>query len=473
MSGQGKASPEKPAFVDPATFTPHFSWKKSPSTKTSKKTKAPGAPSGASSAVVCEGVALVDVTDKIATPTYLYSRAAIDDAQAELHRGLGSLPHTLCFAVKSNGNLAILKHVAKSGNGFDIVSGGELEMLRRVGVRGDRIVFSGVGKTREEIREALQYKAPGSGKRDRAGILLFNVESESELEVLLEEASRSISRGGAMPGVSVRVNPDVQAGGHPHISTGRHEHKFGLSWPEARRLYLAHADSHWICWQGISVHIGSQIVTLDPFEQALRRLAGYFCELRSHGILLKYLDFGGGLGVRYTREKPPSRIAYARMVAQILEPLHTHLLLEPGRTIIGPAGVLLTRVLYVKESRGKTFVVVDAGMNDLMRPVLYGATHPITRVTRGGGSGRGGSRRVDVVGPVCETGDCFLRDWPLGAVEPGDVLAIWVAGAYGMSQASNYNGRRRPAEVLVDGDRFRVIRQREEIGDLLRGQILR
>jgi diaminopimelate decarboxylase len=464
MSGHSQVPAKKLTFVDPATFTPHFSWKKSGKASSS---------SDDADAVWCEGVRLVDVADKIRTPTYVYSRAAIDDAQADLHRGLGSMPHTLCFAVKSNGNLAILKHVAKAGNGFDIVSGGELEMLRMLGVPGDRVVFSGVGKTREEVREALQYRVAANRKGktsgERPGILLFNVESEAELEVLLEEASRSVGRGNAMPFVSIRVNPDVQAGGHPHISTGRHEHKFGLNWAEARRLYLAHADSHWICWQGISVHIGSQIVTLDPFREALQRLASYFCDLRSHGILLKYLDFGGGLGVRYTNEKPPARETYARMVAQILEPLHTHLLLEPGRTIIGPTGVLLTRVLYVKESRGKTFVVVDAGMNDLMRPVLYGAVHPITHVTRG--NERGGRQRVDVVGPVCETGDCFLHDWPLGPVDPGDVLAIWVAGAYGMSQSSNYNGRCRSAEVLVDGSRSRVIRKRETLDDLVRGQI--
>jgi diaminopimelate decarboxylase len=464
MSGNGAAPAKKLTFVDPAAFTPHFSWK--------KQSKADAA-AGTTEAVMCEGVRLVDVADKIGTPTYLYSRAAIDDAQAQLHRGLGSLPHTLCFAVKSNGNLAILKHVAKAGNGFDIVSGGELEMLGRIGVRGEKIVFSGVGKTREEIREALQYRVAGSRKSERdadgRGILLFNIESEPELEVLLEEASRSVRHGSKLPFVSIRVNPDVQAGGHPHISTGRYQHKFGMTWEEARRLYLAHADSHWICWQGISVHIGSQIVSLDPFRQALQRLASYFCELRSHGILLKYLDFGGGLGVRYANEKPPGREAYARMVAEILEPLHTHLLLEPGRTIIGPAGVLLTRVLYVKESRGKTFVVVDAGMNDLMRPVLYGATHPITRVTRG--ENRGGRQRVDVVGPVCESGDCFLHDWPLGPVATGDVLAIWVAGAYGMSQSSNYNARCRSAEVLVDGAKFRVIRKRETLDDLIRGQV--
>jgi diaminopimelate decarboxylase len=371
--------------------------------------------------------------------------------------------------------LSILKHVAKGGNGFDIVSGGELAMLRGIGVRGDRIVFSGVGKTREEMREALRYPFPGlrgRGRGRQSGILLFNVESEAELELLLEESSRHVRRGYGAPSVSIRVNPDVQAGGHPHIATGRHEHKFGLNWEEARRLYLAYRESKWIRWQGISVHIGSQIVTLDPFRRALRRLSGYVDELRKNGISLKYLDFGGGLGVRYTTEKPPSRVAYARMVAQMLRTLGLHLLLEPGRTIIGPSGVLLTRVIYVKESRGKTFVIVDAAMNDLMRPALYGAVHPITRVARDKDDGTP-RQRVDVVGPVCETGDCFLRDWPLGRVETGDVLAIWVAGAYGMSQSSNYNARCRAAEVFVEGNKFRLIRRRETSADLLRGQVLR
>jgi diaminopimelate decarboxylase len=461
MSGPAEASLRKLVFVDPATFTPHFSWKKL------------GNSASGGEFVACEGVRLVDVAEQIGTPAYVYSRAAIDDAQAELHRGLGSLPHTLCFAVKSNGNFSILKHVAKGGNGFDIVSGGELAILRSVGVRGDRIVFSGVGKTREEMREALRYPSAGvRGRRNRNGILLFNVESEAELEVLLEESSRNMRNGGRVPSVSIRVNPDVQAGGHPHIATGRHEHKFGLNWEEARRLYLAYRESKWIRWQGISVHIGSQIVALDPFRRALRRLAGYVDELRKNGIALKYLDFGGGLGVRYTTENPPGRAEYARMVSQMLRPLGLHLLLEPGRTIIGPAGVLLTRVIYVKESRGKTFVIVDAAMNDLMRPALYGAVHPITRVTRGRDDGTP-RQRVDVVGPVCETGDCFLRDWPLGRVETGDALAVWVAGAYGMSQASNYNARCRAAEVFVEGNKFRLIRKRETSRDLLRGQVLR
>ena len=463
MSGPAEASLRKHVFVDPATFTPHFSWRKS------------GNSASGGEFVACEGVRLMDVAEKIGTPAYVYSRAAIDDAQAELHRGLGSLPHTLCFAVKSNGNLSILRHVAKSGNGFDIVSGGELAMLRSIGVRGDRIVFSGVGKTREEMREALLYESRtrrGRGRRSRNGILLFNVESEAELEILLEESSRRVRRGYGAPSVSIRVNPDVQAGGHPHIATGRHEHKFGLNWEEARRLYLAYRESKWIRWHGISVHIGSQIVALDPFRRALRRLAGYVDELRKNGISLKYLDFGGGLGVRYTTENPPGRAEYARMVSQMLRPLGLHLLLEPGRTILGPAGVLLTRVIYVKQSRGKTFVVVDAAMNDLMRPALYGAVHPITRVTRDKDDGTP-RQRVDVVGPVCETGDCFLRDWPLGQVETGDVLAIWVTGAYGMSQASNYNARCRAAEVFVEGNRFRLIRNRETSRDLLRGQVLR
>jgi diaminopimelate decarboxylase len=457
MSRAAAVSSKMLSFVDPATFTPHFSWETS------------GKGGSHAELVVCESVPLVDVAAKIDTPTYLYSRAAIDDAHRELHRGLGALPHTLCFAVKSNGNLAILKHMAKIGNGFDIVSGGELRLLERIGVRGDRIVFSGVGKTREEMREALRYRSRRRG--DRSGILLFNIESEAELQVLLEESARQGKQGSAAPAVSIRVNPDVQAGGHPHIATGRQGHKFGLGWEQARRLYGAHRESKWMRWQGISVHIGSQIVTLDPFRRALGRLAGYLGELRRAGIALKYLDFGGGLGVRYTTEKPPSREAYARMVAQIIRPLGLHLLLEPGRTIIGSAGVLLTRVLYVKETGGRTFVVVDAAMNDLMRPALYGAIHPITSVTRRRASG-GPPQRVDIVGPVCETGDCFLRDWPLGKVEAGDVLAIWVAGAYGMSQASNYNARCRPAEVLVEGNRYRLVRRREKQRDLMDGHII-
>ena len=255
-----------------------------------------------------------------------------------------------------------------------------------------------------------------------------------------------------MPGVSIRVNPDVKAGGHPHISTGLYQHKFGLSWPAARALYLAHKNAKQIRWQGISAHIGSQIVSLDPFRRALQRLAGYLMELRKVDINLKYLDFGGGLGVRYTNEQPPSREAYARMVAEVVRPLGVSLLLEPGRSLIAPAGVLLSRVIYSKQNTSKGFVIIDAAMNDLMRPVLYDAPHPITKVVQRSKATSRDRKPVDIVGQVCETGDCFLESWPLGEAKPDDLVAIWAAGAYGMAQASNYNARCRPAETLVEGN---------------------
>src|SRR6266576_3406100 len=457
MSHSSNSSSRKLKYTDPIPFTPHFAWEKS------------GVRSASGEEVVCERVPLESVARKFGTPTYVYSRAAIRDAYEEFHGGLGALPHTLCFSVKSNGNLSILDQLAKLGSGFDIVSGGELHHLQRIGVRGERIVFSGVGKDRDEIREALNYRARG---HERAGILLFNVESEAELEILVEEAARVAGRGGKPPAAAIRVNPDVQAGGHPHIATGRHEHKFGLDWAEAKRLYLAHRDSKWIRWQGISAHIGSQITTLVPFRRALRRLAGFVGELRRAQIDLRYLDVGGGLGVRYSNQKPPTRAEYAQLVSRMVRKLGVHLLLEPGRSIIAPAGVLLTRVVYTKTNRGKTFVVVDSAMNDLMRPALYAAIHPITKIMREGKEKDASRKRVDIVGPVCETGDCFLRDWPLGEVHPGDLLAIWVAGAYGMSQASNYNARCRPAEVLVESKRFRLIRRRETQNDLLRTDVL-
>jgi diaminopimelate decarboxylase len=447
------SSSKKLNFVDPATFTPHFSWARSAAS--------------AREVVFCEGVALESVAERFGTPTYVYSRASIRDAYRELHKGLGEQPHTVCFAVKANGNLSILRELARLGSGFDIVSGGELELLRKIGVRGERIVFSGVGKMREEIREALNYRVK---RKASAGILLFNVESEAELEVLLEESARRVTKGGERPAVAIRVNPDVQAGGHPHIATGRSHHKFGLDWTEANRLYQAQQGSRWIRWRGVSAHIGSQITELQPFQRAFERLAGFMGELRGMGIDVRYLDVGGGLGVRYLDEKAVSRRKYARVVAGMVRRLGVHLLLEPGRSIIAPAGVLVTRVLYTKANQGKTFVVVDAAMNDLMRPALYGAIHPITKVARE--KGRDVARRVDVVGPVCETGDCFLHDWPVGDVKSGETLAIWTAGAYGMVQTSNYNARGRPAEVLVEGNRARLIRRRETRADLLRTDVL-
>ena len=457
MSQGTSGSPRKLRFVDPVTFTPYFSWKKA----------SPGHPH---EEVFCEGVSLSEVADKFATPTYLYSSSAIEEAYGEFQKGLSGVPHTICFAVKSNGNLSILEQLAKLGSGFDIVSGGELRLLRHIGVPGERIVFSGVGKSRQEIREALNYRA---GKQEsRPGILLFNVESEAELEILREEAARVADQGGTPPAAAIRVNPDVLAGGHPHIATGRHEHKFGLDWKAARRLYLTQADSKWIRWAGLSAHIGSQITTLEPFGLAVRRLVGYFKELKSQGIALRYLDVGGGLGVRYADQKPPKRTEYAKLIQELVRGIDVEVLLEPGRSIIAQAGVLLTRVVYTKTNRGKRFVIVDGAMNDLMRPSLYGAIHPITKLTRDTNEQNATRKRADVVGPVCETGDCFLHDWPLGEVQAGDLLAIWGAGAYGMVLASNYNARPRPAEVLVEGDAFRLVRRRETQEDLQRSDTL-
>jgi diaminopimelate decarboxylase len=448
--------------ADPTQYTPSFEYVRD-------------ANSGEKS-LRCERVEVEEIAARVGTPAYVYSHASIESAYTRLDGALGSLPHTICYAVKANSNLEILRLFARLGSGFDIVSGGELYRLQQAGVPGKRIVFSGVGKSREEIREALNYSV-GPAKKSRGareGILIFNVESEAELEILAAEAARK----GAPAPAAIRVNPDVEAGGHPHISTGAHRHKFGVDWSEARRLYARHAHSPWIAWRGISAHIGSQILTLGPFRRALTKLAGYVRELGRDGIALRYFDFGGGMGVRYTDERPPDLAAYARAVAKIIRPLGCHLLLEPGRALVGPAGILLTRVLYLKRNHGKTFVVVDAAMNDFIRPALYGATHPVTRVTlqaRGeekmrDAAGAGKIGAADVVGPVCETGDFFLQDWPMDKVRAGDLLALWGTGAYGFVAASNYNSRPRPAEVLVEGNRFRVIRKRESRGDLLRGE---
>ncbi len=432
------------SIPDPVSFTPGFSFR--------------------GRRLCCEGVAVEKLAARAGTPLYVYTKAGLTSSVRRLSRALGSAGlarHTLCYSVKANSNLSLLRLLAGQGCSFDIVSGGELFRLRQIGVPGRRIVFSGVGKSREEIREALD-----------ARILLFNVESESEIELLASEAARPPrpegSGFGAGPAAAaIRVNPDVQAGGHPHISTGRHQHKFGLDWPAARRAYRTHRHSRWVRWQGISAHIGSQILSVAPFRRAVRRLAGYVRVLARDGIQLRYFDFGGGLGIRYANESPVSLSAYAQSIAAAVRPLGCHLLLEPGRSIVGPAGVLLTRVLNVKRTGGKTFVVVDAAMNDFLRPALYGALHPITPAMRQRGRG---SARADVVGPVCETGDCFVQDWPLGEVEPGEVLVIWGAGAYGFVAASNYNSRPRPAEVLVSGSRYRFIRRRESRHDLIRGE---
>jgi len=441
---------------DPAEYTGFFAYRAGPER------------AAESNVLHCEDTALWKIADDVGTPTYVYSRASIKSAYARLNKALSSLPHAICYAVKANSNLAVLRLLAGIGSNFDIVSGGELDRLRRIGVPGGRIVFSGVGKTREEIRSALAYSIPGTrAKAGRRGIRLFNVESEEELEVLLSEGERHARAGGSPPAVSVRINPDVLAGGHEHISTGHRHHKFGVDWNTARRMYLAQKNSPWIQWRGISAHLGSQILSTGPYRRALQQLAQHVRELAAEGIHLDTMDIGGGLGIRYTDENPLDVTDYARALAGIVRPLGCTLLIEPGRWLVGPAGVLLTRVIYVKENRGKTFVIVDAAMNDLIRPVLYDAIHPITPAIRKSAN-HDEAILVDIVGPVCESGDFLARDYPLDPVKPGDVLVVWAAGAYGFVESSNYNARRRAAEVLVQGRTFLVARRRETYDDLVR-----
>ena len=444
------------AGIDPTKYTPCFSYRARPGSR--------------QKSLWCERVDLAAIADAAGTPAYVYSGGAIEAAYQRLDRAFGSLPHAICYAVKANSNLSLLCLLAKIGSSFDIVSGGELDRLRRIGVPGDRIVFSGVGKSREEMREALAY--PRNEKdAQRSGILLFNVESEAELEALIEEAARHVQSGGQRPALGIRINPDVAAGGHKHISTGKHHHKFGMDWETSRRLYLRHKDSPHIHWRGISVHLGSQILSTEPYRAALERLASHVRELSSHGVRLEMVDIGGGLGIRYTDERPLDLKLYARTLSRFARSLHCKLLIEPGRWLVGPAGVLLTRVIYVKVNRGKTFVIVDAAMNDLIRPVLYQAEHPITPALRPSGAARAPKSAVDVVGPICESGDFLAQDYPLETPKAGDLLVIWAAGAYGFVESSNYNARRRAAEVLVEGDRFRVVRRRETYDDLVREEL--
>jgi diaminopimelate decarboxylase len=426
---QNSQSAAKP--IDPTEYTAHFTFRQG--------------------VVNCEKVPLPEIAAGIGTPVYVYSSASILDAYRRFDRAFRGLPHSVCYAVKANSNLSVLRLLARAGSSFDIVSGGELQRLRKIGIPARRVVFSGVGKTKEEIRDAL-----------KAGILLFNVESEPELDTLAAEAARLGLRASA----ALRVNPDVQAGAHRHIATGHHRHKFGIDWEHAQRLYLDRSRAKSISWQGISVHIGSQVLGLAPYRRAVKRVSSFVRSLAAAGMKLSYLDIGGGVGVRYTKENPFDIDDYAKTIAPHVRPLRCHLLLEPGRAIVGPAGVLLTRVLYVKRNRGKFFIVVDAAMNDFIRPALYDAIHPITHVTRN----RGRLVKADIVGPVCETGDCFLHDWPIEMPEPGDLLALWGAGAYGFAQSSNYNSRPRAAEILVTQNKLRTIRRRESPGDLSRGE---
>jgi diaminopimelate decarboxylase len=415
----------------------------------------------------CDEVDLAGLAERYGTPLYVYSARVIRDRLASFQAAFHSVPHTICYSVKANSNLNILRLLARSGCGFDVVSGGELErVLAANRASAGRVVFSGVGKTRDEITAAIKAK-----------ILLFNVESESELQALAECAARrrSVAR------VALRVNPDVAADTHPYISTGLHAHKFGVPIREARRLYAEVAEATHLKAAGVSVHIGSQITDVAPFAETMTRVAELVRELRDDGHAIEYVDAGGGLGISYQKPAPADSsaqnnfseqvAAYARAIIAPLRGLHVHLLLEPGRAIVGPAGMLITSVIYRKANGGKRFAIVDAAMNDLIRPALYGAYHEIIPLRRPPVAESDATREtVDVVGPVCETGDFFARDRSLPTVKEGDLLAILDAGAYGMALASNYNTRPRPAEVLVSGKSAKVIRRREKVADLIKAE---
>lgn len=405
----------------------------------------------------CEDVSLSALARRYGTPLYVYSAKLIGERLAAFTKAFSNFPHTVCYSVKANSNLHILRLLARAGCGFDVVSGGELERVLVADRRpSKKIVFSGVGKTRGEISAAL-----------KAGILLFNVESESELSVLAECAHRLRAEAH----VSVRVNPDVAAETHPGISTGLHKHKFGVPIGDAKRLYAQAAHEQYLKVAGVSVHIGSQITDLAPFAEAMERVADLVRELRATGMPIRFVDAGGGLGIPYQHRQTDfgdQARNYAEEITRPLRGLDIHLLLEPGRAIVGPAGALLTSVLYKKQNGAKRFLIVDAAMNDFIRPALYDAYHEIVPVENAGKDDY--REEVDVVGPICESSDCFAHDRALPRVKEGDLLAILDVGAYSMALSSNYNTRPRLAEILVNGKSAKVIRRREKLDDLLKAE---
>lgn len=401
----------------------------------------------------CEDVSLLQIAKKVKTPCYVYSASVLTQNFQAFDNAMHNMPHLVCFAVKANGNLAVLRHLAKLGAGADVVSGGELFKAMKAGIPACKIIYSGVGKTREEIRYAL-----------KSGILMFNVESEAELHTIRAEAKRLKKRAP----VSIRVNPNVDPQTHPYISTGLKKNKFGLSVEKAIPLYEEANTWPEVEIKGIDCHIGSQLTTLQPFLDALDRILWVVEKLSKKGIALQYIDVGGGLGIRYMNETPPTPEEYATSICKRLAGTGLTCVLEPGRAICGNAGGLLTRVLYVKDTDEKRFYIVDAAMNDLVRPSLYQAYHEILPVKQ--------PRTVrllkaDVVGPICESGDFLARDRELPRLKAGDLLLVKSAGAYGFTMSSNYNARPRAAEVMVEAGAFRVVRRRETLARLIQGEI--
>ncbi len=407
-------------------------------------------------AMHCGKVSLETLARRYGTPLYVYSADQIAERVALFQQAFAGREHLVCYAVKANSALAVLKLLAVRGAGFDIVSGGELQrVLTAAPEAAERVVFSGVGKTAAEIDLALQ-----------AGILEFNVESDTELTLLAARA-RKLKR---VARFALRVNPDVFADTHPYISTGLREHKFGIDIRLALGIYKSVARNRWLEAHGVSVHIGSQIRSAQPFGKAMERVSKLMRQLKHEGIVLKTVDAGGGLGIDYhggAFDAAAKVTEYAAAIQDALAGFDGRLLIEPGRFLVAQAGALIARVLTVKRNGKKTFVITDAAMNDLIRPALYQAHHEIVPVRPRGGR----ARKVDVVGPVCESGDFFARDRKLTPLEPGDLVALLDAGAYGMAQSSNYNTRLRPAEVLVEGSKARLIRRREIMADLLAPEI--
>jgi diaminopimelate decarboxylase len=402
-----------------------------------------------------EGVPVQRIAREVGTPAYIYSLATLRRHYRVFDEAFGQSAHIVCFSVKANSNIAVLRAFVKEGSGFDIVSGGELFRVLKAGADPKKVVFSGVGKSRQEIEYAL-----------KSGILMFNVESEPELDVINEVAAKV----GEKAPISLRVNPDVDPQTHPYISTGMKKSKFGIDIKRSveqykRALSLSHLDVI-----GVDCHIGSQLTSVTPFVDALARVRGLVETLNKAGAKIQYLDLGGGLGIRYEDEEPPLPKEYAEAILGSLKGLDATLILEPGRVIAGNAGILVTEVLYLKETSEKKFVVVDGAMNDLIRPALYGSHQTVSPVIDRQSKGDG--IVADVVGPICESGDFFAKDREMQRPMPGDLLAIMGAGAYGFTMASNYNSRPKVPEVLVDDQNFHIIRSRETLEDLISGEII-
>lgn len=402
-------------------------------------------------ALWAEGVPLARIAQEVGTPTYVYSAATLRRHLAVTQAAFRSVPALVCYSVKANPSLALLQLLGRGGSGFDIVSQGELGRVLRAGGEPEKVVFSGVGKRAEELEAGL-----------KAGLLMFNVESAEEL-ALLDGVSRRL---GLRAPFALRVNPDVDAKTHRHIATGLKTSKFGVPIEEAMALYRRSRRMEGLCARGVDCHIGSQLTDTRPVKEAVERAARLYAALRAQGFPLSHLDVGGGLGVTYLKERPPSLEAYAQAVLEAARPLGATLVLEPGRVLVANAGVLLTKVLYRKSTPSKRFLIADAGMNDLLRSALYEAHHDIVPVQ----PRRGSRATVEIVGPVCEAADVLGHGRKLPPLRQGDLLAVMTAGAYGMSMASNYNSRPRPAEVLVDGSEYRVVREREALVDLWRGE---